>query len=158
MSDVVTVEPTQDLEYVESVFLSPAIYRQMSDDSCPPAESLAGAFGLLGGMFMKCLVNGVPCGAFWLRDKGDDMEVHTALLENCRGRNAIRAAKSLTDWVFGNTDHQRIVSYSWSDSPAVAWFCRACGMTPTTTENWPSTRNGMPVEVTHFQITKPITP
>ena len=154
----ITVEPTTDEGYIKSVFLNPAIYLPMTDDSCPkePGSLMDAPIMEVPGFFMKALVGGVPAGVWWFIWKGNKVEAHTALAENCRGRRAIIATKKVIEWVFGNTPAEAITSYAFSDSPAVGWFCRAVGLRATSTEVWPTTRNGNSVDVTHYEIQKPI--
>ena len=157
MTPVITVEKTTDESYIKSVFLNPAIYSQMKDDSCPTEPAILAPVDIkaIPGFFLRCLVDGVPAGVWWLIWKGDTVEAHTALLPSCRGRNAIRATRMAIEWVWANTGAKAITSYAWSDSPAVAWFCRAVGMAEDRTEKWPATRNGAPVDITYFNINRP---
>lgn len=152
----ITVEPTTDVPYIKSVFLNPTIYDQMRDDSCPadPASLHDTDILSIPGFFLRALVDGVPCGVWWLIWKGDRVEAHTALTDKCRGRDAITATKQAIAWVFGHTEAEAITSYAWSDSPAVAWFCRAVGMSKNETKAWPSTRSGKPVSITYYAVNR----
>jgi hypothetical protein len=150
---VIAVEPTTDEAYIRAAFLSPEIYAQMSDDSCPPASALdMGALKSIPGFFLRVLLDGVASGCWWLIWKGDTVEAHTALLGECRGRKAITATKQAIRWVFENTGARAITSYAWSDSPAVRFFCRAVGMSETETKPWAATRGGKPVTITYYSI------
>jgi len=152
---MISVEPTADTDYIKSVFLNPSIYDSMRDDSCPstPSDTTLGLESAPPGVFLKVKMDGNPCGVFWLRwIDGAKIEVHTALLEPCRGRRAIDAAKALMSWVWSNTVAVAIRSYAWSDAPVVSWFCRAVGMREQETVAWPNTRNGKPVAITYFEI------
>lgn len=152
----ITVEPATDEQYIKSVFLNPTIYKKMSDDSCPSNPSdLAGVnIMAIPGFFLRALVDGAPAGVWWLIWKGDTVEAHTALTDACRGRAAIDATKKAIRWVFDNTNAKAITSYAWSDSPAVAWFCRAVGMSKIETKSWPSTRDGQPVSITYYSVNR----
>lgn len=154
---VITVDQTKDESYIKSVFLNPAIYQDMKDDSCPAEPSLLAGVDIksVPGFFLRALVDGKPAGVWWLIWKGDTVEAHTALLGECRGRRAIAATKLAIEWVWKNTGARAITSYAWSDSPSVAWFCRAVGMLPTETRPWPSTRSGHAVDITYFNINRP---
>lgn len=154
MKPVITIERTTDEPYIKSVFLDPTIYASMKDDSCPESPMILAAVDIkaIPGFFLRVLVDSVPCGCFWLIWRGSSLEGHTALLSRARGRIAVDATLAAIRWVFGNTDADKITSYAWSDSPAVAWFCRAVGMSPTRTERWPNTRDGKPVGITYFEI------
>jgi hypothetical protein len=153
---MITVEPTTDESYIKSVFLNPSIYASMKDDSSPSDPLALMDRDIMGipGFFLRCMVDGTPAGVWWLIWKGDTVEAHTALLENCRGARAVKATRMAIRWVFENTGARAITSYAWSDSPAVAWFCRAVGMSPTRSEPWPSTRSGRPVAIQWFNINR----
>jgi len=154
---MITVEPTSDETFIRSVFLNPTIYGQMRDDSCPLDPSLLAQvhFMHIPGFFLKAIVDGVTAGVWMFIYKADDtVEVHTALLENCRGRKAIEAAKLAAKWVFENTKVLAVISYAWSDSPQVAWFCRMMGMVPYETKPWPATRAGKPVTITYYILNR----
>lgn len=157
MPPVITVDKTTDESYIKSVFLNPSIYQSMKDDSCPAEPSMLAGTDIkaVPGFFLRALVNGIPAGVWWLIWKGDKLEAHTALLENCRGRDAIQATRKAMEWVWENTQARSISSYAWSDSPAVTWFCRAIGMSPDETKLWPCTRNGHEVTITYFSINRP---
>lgn len=150
----ITVEPTTDEQYIKSVFLNPAIYDQMRDDSCPSDSSSLRDTNIMDipGFFLRAMLDGIPCGVWWLIWKDDKVEAHTALTDKCRGRLAIEATKQAIEWVFSHTEAQAITSYAWSDSPAVAWFCRAVGMSKDNTKAWPNTRSGKPVSVSYYSV------
>lgn len=152
----ITVEPTTNEPFIKSVFLNPTIYAEMKDDSCPSEPTMLSGVDIraIPGFFLRVLVDGIAGGVFWFIWKGDSVEVHTALLENCRGSRAIRAARLARDWVFGNTSAKAVTSYAWSDAPAVAWFCRAMGMKRTRTEPWPATRGGKAVEMGYYTLNR----
>lgn len=150
----IVIEQTTDEAYIKSVFLNPTIYQQMKDDSCPAEPAMLGGVDLkaIPGFFLKAIMDGNPVGCFWLIWKGESVEAHTALLPACRGRAAIMATRMAIAWVFEHTGAKAITSYAWSDSPAVAWFCRAVGMALDRTEKWPATRDGSPVDINYFKI------
>lgn len=153
---VITVEPTSDESYIKSVFLNPSIYADMKDDSSPSDPSVLADRDIMGipGFFLRVLMDGVACGVFWLIRKDGGVEAHTALLPTCRGRAAITATRKAMQWVFDNTDAAFIRSYAWSDSPAVAWFCRAVGLKPAERAPWPNTRNGASVDIQWFNLNR----
>jgi hypothetical protein len=153
---MITVEPTTDETYIKSVFLNPKIYAEMKDDASPlDPDSLADRdIMAIPGFFLRALVDGEPAGVWWLIWKGDVVEAHTALLDNCRGARAVKATRVAIRWVFENTGARAIASYAWSDAPAVSWFCRAVGMSPGERAPWPATRNGRAVDIQWFNINR----
>lgn len=156
MSGQVTVEPTTDEFYIKSVFLNPTIYAMMRDDNSPadPLALMGVNIKAIPGFFLRVLVDGVASGVFWLIWKDDKLEAHTALLSGCRGARAIKAARAAQAWVWANTGAKAVTSYAWSDSPAVAWFCRAVGMVAVGTKPWPATRSGRSVDITYYNINR----
>ncbi len=157
MTPQITVEQTTDEAYIKSVFLNPTIYAEMRDDLCPAeAKDLPHHYAFeISGFFLRVFVDAVPAGFFWLVWKGDEVEAHTALLENCRGRAAINATKIAIDWVFKNTPAKAITSYAWSDAPLASWLCRMVGMACDRTEPWPNPRNGKPVNISYYALKRP---
>lgn len=153
--DQIAIHPTTDYDYISQVFHNPTIYSQMIDDSCPkdPAQLIVAACQL-PGFFLKALLNGQAVGLFWLMWRNGSLEAHTALLPECRGRNAIRMTKEALKWCFQNTETKEVRSYAWSDCPVVRWFCRSVGLVEEKTELWSNTRNGQPVNITYFSINR----
>lgn len=154
MNEEITVERTTDEAYIKSVFLNPTIYDAMRDDSCPvePSALQQTAIMSVPGFFLRALIGGRPVGCWWLIWKGESVEAHTALLPECRGRDAVEATRKAIAWVFANTPARTITSYAWSDAPAVKWFCRAVGMHSTETRKWHATRHGKPVDISYYEI------
>lgn len=152
----IAIERTTDEAYIKSVLLNPTIYAGIKDDSCPmDSKDLPHGYAFrIPGFFLRLLLDSKPAGVFWLIWKGESVEAHT-LLDGCRGRAAIDATRQAITWVFANTSAKAITSYAWSDSPAVAWFCRAVGMEMDRTEPWPTTRSGKSVDISHFTISRP---
>ncbi len=154
----ISIEPTTDVLYIKSILMNQDIYSATKDDSLPATPAFIDDIDVLSipGFFLKVMADGVQAGLFWLIWKGSGVEAHTGLLPNCRGRNAIKATKMAIDWVFSNTKATFINSHAWSDSPAVKWFCLAVGMSHDRTEKYKSTRNGLPVLISHYTILKQI--
>ncbi len=153
---MIRVEPTTDESYILSVFLNPKVYAEMRDDSCPaqPGALHNRDIKSIPGFFLRVFVGETPAGVFWLVWKNAALEAHTALLENCRGRDAIRAARLAMRYVFSNTNVPAVSSYAWSDAPQVQWFCRAVGMRETGRISHPHTRSGHPVSVINYAISR----
>lgn len=153
---MITVEQTEDNTLIHQAFMDPDNFKAMRDDSCPPDPSgyddPVGKMRLLPSIFLKAVVDGKFGGVWWLVRQGTVIDVHTALMQNCRGRKAVEAAKKGIQWVWDHTDATEIRSYAWSDSPAVAWFCRIMGLKPVETKPWQATRDGRPVNITWFSL------
>ena len=154
MTHEITVEPTTDELYIKSVFLNPTIYAEMKDDSCPESPMILQGVDIkaVPGFFLRVRMDGEPVGCFWLIWKDAVLEAHTALLDKCRGRDAVEAAQKAAQWVWGHTQARAVRSYAWSDSPAVQWFCRAVGMRQTVRQKWPNTRGGHEVDILYYEM------
>lgn len=113
------------------------------------------AINTIDGFFLKVSVDGLPAGLYWLIRSGDGVEAHTALLENCRGRNAVSATKMAIKWVFENEGSKFIKSYAFSDSPQVKWLCRLVGMREIGDSPYPNKRMGLPVSLKNYIIENP---
>lgn len=153
---LISVEKTDDMDYVSLILCDSSMRKSMIDDSCQSDVSkIVDAIKKMPGFFLSASVNNHKAGIWWLRWISDsEVEAHTALLPACRGRSAIIATKEAISWVFENTQATKISSYAFSDSPKVDWFCRAVGMSQSETKDWPNTRDGKPVKITYFTINK----
>jgi hypothetical protein len=152
---MISVERTYDVALLDSIIRNPSIYAGMCDDKCPKSAALV-SVGAMVDAFVFILVrnDNDPCGCFIYEPHGRTFAVHTALLPTCRGRNAINAAILSLDWVFNRTECEKVTSYAFSDSPQVAWFARVVGLEDVGQEDYPNTRDGKPVTITKFEITK----
>jgi hypothetical protein len=153
---VIAIEKTTDEQFIKSVFLNPEIYAGMKDDRCPDEPVFLSSVDMkaLPGFFLRATVDGVVAGCYWLMWKGRDLEAHTALLPHCRGGVALAVTREALRFVFANTECGRVISYAWSDCPAVKWFCRKVGMTELLTCSYPNTRKGQMVDVTYYSISR----
>lgn len=154
---MITVEQTTDIAYLDQVMHDPRISAAMTDDNYPdPTKfSIAPAMEKYPSLFLKVLVDGTPAGWFWFRDDPSSpftLEVHTALLPNCRGRAALQAGQNAMDWVFGHTPCQLLTTFAWTDDPAPAWFADHMGFDRVGQEPYPCTRRGKPVDIIHFSF------
>lgn len=149
----ISIEPTSDLEYVKSVFFAPNIYEHGCDDECLKYRASMETFDFINsvpGFFLKVLVDGISAGLFWGIWDGSAVDVHVALLPNCRGNKAVEAGKQFIRWVLSHTKAETIKAGVWSDSPTVSWLCRSVGMKPAKTIPWTNLRGGKPVDMTYF--------
>lgn len=151
---MITIERTTDADYIKSVITNTSVYRDMVDDTAPlhPEIYHAPTAESLGGIFLKVICNGIDSGFFWLKPDGEGYEVHTALLPNCRGRNALLAGTKGILWTWLNTKARFLGSYVWSDAPHVAWFCKQMGFIAQSTKLWHNTRGHKPVYRTYFKL------
>ena len=154
---MITVTPTRDVDFINSVMRSPGIYAGLADDSCPKLDNfdMAVALEIPGCLFLQILDDGAPSGWFMLLPKGGEvLEVHTATLASCRGKKAVRAALAAEEWIFTNTPCAEITSYALSDSKQTVVFALLSGLSITGRKPHDATRNGKPVDIITLSISK----
>lgn len=72
----------------------------------------------------------VGCFLFvWVEDH--TWEVHTLLLPECRGLNAIIAGRAVCKWMFDIAGAEKLVSFCPENMPEVLLFARRCGFKKT---------------------------
>jgi hypothetical protein len=81
-------------------------------------------------------------------------EAHTMLTDRCRGSNALEAGKMAIEWIWANTNFTEVTSFTFSDRPQISWYMRMLGLVKTSDEDWPNTRDGKPVKVLRYSISK----
>lgn len=102
-------ECTDDLALVRQIITHPRIWPHITDDGCGKPEDFTPQVhdsikyvivenGTLQGMFMFAKQN----SATW--------EVHTCMLPGSWGETAKQAAAGVREWIWQNTDCQRIVT------------------------------------------------
>jgi hypothetical protein len=80
-----------------------------------------------------CAVVTVECdgrhgGCFVFEPKADgEMEVHTMLQENCRGRRGIQAGLRAIELMFRRPEVRKLTSYCPMNRPEIGLFARRCG-------------------------------
>ena len=154
---MITIHPTDNMDFVSDVISNENIYEGMCDDSCPknPLELNFSALSGNGNVFLEVDVNGKPGGLFFFMKKENNVyEVHTALLPNCRGKNAVDAGRMSAEWAFNNLPCNEIISYSLSDSPQVLIFAKIIGMEEVSRSMNAHTRHGVEVSKIMLSLKK----
>jgi hypothetical protein len=154
---MLTVNPTTDVDYIDSIMHHPEVMPGLVDDFLdnPSMESSGPALAKFHNVVLRVDDGGTGQGWIWFLDRGNrSWEAHTALLPCCRGAKAVRAAKLCVRWMFDHEDCDEVVSYAWSDSPKVLLFARWVGLAPFKTEPYPATRNGKKVDITWMSVYK----
>lgn len=159
MSDkppTVTVGPTSDVAYMDSVLRQPDIYESISHDASPPAEKLTVGGLVSAGInrFLLVSVDGEPAGFFMLVNRCRGVyEVHTNLTMKCRGKLSVRAGIEGCKWMFLNTDAMKLVSFCPSCSPETSYFASLVGFNRdfTQTDRW--VKHGKKHDVIHVSLT-----
>lgn len=104
------IKPIDDMELIKETMTRPYIWPHIHDDTASlddftPAEPINEWIMYLG------VFDDEYCGFFLVvRKNSITYEIHTVLEKWCRGQRAIDAAKAVVEWVFDNTDCQRLVT------------------------------------------------
>lgn len=153
---MITLVPTNDIEFVHEIMRNPDVYPNIRDDSNPenPNDFDASEY-IKRSVCLKVLMDSHPVGVFVFYVTGFKYEAHTLLTGFCRGNDAINACKLAMEWIFDNTDCKEITSYSFSDRPSVIWMAKKVGLKETKRTLHPYTRNHLPVGVINFSILRP---
>jgi RimJ/RimL family protein N-acetyltransferase len=104
------IEPIDDMELIEQTMKRPYIWPHIHDDtvSLNEFEPVAPMHGWL--MYLG-VFDDKYCGFFLLARKNSiTYEIHTVLEKWCRGEKAVNAAISVIEWIFNNTECQRLVT------------------------------------------------
>lgn len=124
-----TFEKTEDVALIKSILAHPAIFRFLHDDFAPPREeweppffdsmiqyfAVRGERGLIG-MFMCNLHSAV------------EVEIHTAFLPCAWGRDVRQAACEFREWIWHETQIQRIIGKALPSNVASVRYAEAIGM------------------------------
>lgn len=123
-----TFARTTDLAIVRRIMTEPTVYRNITDDGCPPASDfrpvedsrlwyvLVSDGANVIGLFMFVPLN----AATW--------EVHTCLLPVARGPLAHQAAWEVLDWLWRNTPCQRLITNVPAFNRLALKFAKEAGM------------------------------
>jgi len=117
-----------DAELIKAIVTDPRIYSRMSDDFAPPAEEyVPPAVG--EAVYAGLWADGVLKGLWALVPHSRILwEVHTALLPEVWGAVAREAAPKLLEWVWENTECQRLYSLVPEYARATRKFALHAGM------------------------------
>ena len=120
-----------DVDEVNRILTHPGVYPKISDDGSPGVDDFD-AGPLLESdafYFLGWVVSGEWAG-IWLLKPWNTItyEVHTCILPEHRGKDAIRAAGAAGEWMFHNTACRKVVTLipEWN-RPALA-FALSVGM------------------------------
>lgn len=102
--------------------------------------------------FLKILVDGREAGFAILIRVNGDLELHSGLLPEFRGRTAIVVGRELVKWVFWHTKVHRLTTWAWDTAKNVLFVAKAIGFKEADRVNWPNTVNGQPVKQVHLEI------
>jgi len=123
----VVAKPIYDIELIAETMRHPRIWPSVSDDESPPPEDFEPIISdavIYLGMF----ASGKFHGLFMLHPHNSVCwEVHTCLLPSAWGSAPVFAAECI-EWVFGNTECQRLITNIPSNNPLAARLAASVGM------------------------------
>lgn len=152
---MITLEPTTDLAWLNSVLHDPSVWPWIVNDEVPDvsAEELIKA----GVEFVAVLKDGTKVGAFALHPEasGNGTQMHTCLLPSCRGRQAVEAGRLLLTQCLRRPECRAVTGFVPDDNRAAGWFARRIGLEPTGRLEavWP--RHGQKIGITLYRKEKP---
>jgi len=120
------IEITRDHGLINQVLNAPEVIGAV----CPDGVTALDAKGLDDGtrIFLKVLKGEAVAGIYVLqRTLPGVFEVHTCLLNSCRGAKAVAAGKLGVEWMFLNTEATRLYSLCPDSNPASMHYAFAVG-------------------------------
>lgn len=103
-----------DQDFVNSVFKTPEIYKEISDDGCPSVENFEAPpiEGAASYKFVIGFVDGQRAAVFMVVPWNHiTYEVHTLILPEYRGREAVEMCRAGFAFFFSNTEGRKVVTH-----------------------------------------------
>lgn len=108
-SEPVFLREASDIDLIKATITHQSVYCHVSDDTSPDPSEYA-PVPCDYATYLAAFVGNQYAGMFMLHmQNGATIEVHTCLLPNARGK-AKKLAKELIEWVWSNTNAQRLVT------------------------------------------------
>lgn len=119
-----------DIDFIRSVYADEEIYHYISDDgSNDPNEIDYGALISIPHIYVMIPSVNTPVGVLLFYPWNTiTFELHTAIVKEHRGKEAIEAAKVCGFWMFENTNCQKIVTSIPAGNFPAKYLARKCGM------------------------------
>jgi hypothetical protein len=137
-SNHLTIVETRDWRLVWDISQHPAVNDRITDDQWAK-HSKAFLAGFVEGLVthpnnhvLLVLKSGVPAGC-WILDArmtalgAGVFEVHTLLLPECRGADALAAGRRAITYAFTLPDVRKLISYCPAHLPEAYLYARLCG-------------------------------
>ena len=142
---------TLDESAIKAVVTHPAIWPHVSDDSCdletytPP---------LVGFIWLE-VVDEQSLGMYLVHPHNCvTYEIHTCLLPIAWGGKARQAGKLVLDWIFANTNCQKVVTQVPQTNALALRYAKRCGMVVEGNNRQSYLKNGQLLDMTQLGITK----
>lgn len=128
---MITVEPTNDVDFIHSVMSHPAIFPKITDDGVAILDKAAVVYIVEQRpefTFIRVRDIGDDVGLFMFHKHGTAMyEVHTCILPEYRGPKAYEAAKAAAQWLWDHTQAGVITTLIPESDKAVTRFAKRIG-------------------------------
>lgn len=147
----VEFQRSDDVAYFNRMTNDPDISPFIRDDATP-GELDFSQVDMSTADFLKVLVDGREAGFAILINVDGDLELHSGLLPEFRGRTAVVVGRELVKWVFWHTKVRRLTTWAWDTAKNVLFVAKAIGFKESARVDWPNTVNGKPVKQVHLEI------
>jgi RimJ/RimL family protein N-acetyltransferase len=124
---LISLEPSRDFVLIRSILTDPRIYGHVACDSCPSPRD----FHIQEDtphLFVLLRVGGKPQGVWMFEKRGTEYEVHTALKREAYGGVAHEGALRMAEWLWNNTDCERLTTRVPVQNRLALAFAKAAGM------------------------------
>lgn len=150
----VEFQRSDDATYFNRMANDPAISPFIRDDTTQ-GELDFSRVDMSVADFLKVIVDGREAGFAILINVNGDLELHSGLLPEFRGRTAVVAGRELIKWVFWHTKARRLTTWAWDKAKNVLFVAKMIGFKEAGRVDWPNTVNGEPVKQVHLEIDLP---
>lgn len=151
MDPDITVEFSEDYGFFDQVLSDPEIFDKVSPDG---VEALTVSNLVKNSVFILVRKENQKVGFFVCEFVGGDTwRVHTNLMKECRGTDAIRAGKKGCDLMFRRTPATRLVSECHGYAPEALQFAKGCGFKSDFVKCVPWVKNKQFYDITCVSLT-----
>lgn len=152
------VQRTTDVNELDRVVRAPEVWALVRDDASPRPEevTMAKLAADPRNVFLAVLHRGEPAGWIGFFPDGEyaTYEMHTNLLNNCRGAAALEAGWAAVDWLFRNTPAKQIRTYVFDTARAARLMLQAAHWNRTGSTEHAATVDGRPVREIWYHYTR----
>jgi len=142
---------TLDEAAIKATVTHPAIWPHVADDSC----SLDTYAPPINGVLWLEVVDEQSLGMYLVHPHNCvTYEIHTCLLPVAWGAKAKQAGKLVLDWIFANTNCQKVVTQVPQTNALALRYAKRCGMVVEGNNRQSFLKDGQLLDMTQLGITK----